>query len=81
MCESYRTILVDGHFRWLDDAPEATRHGTEELRIRVTIEDAEEQDEEELGALLDGCAKADPYSDIDDPVECQKELRRERDLK
>lgn len=80
MSESYRAILVDGLLHWLDDVPDTIRHGTEELRVRVTIEDTDGQDEDELGPLLDECAEADPYSDIDDPVEWQRNLRRERDL-
>jgi hypothetical protein len=79
MSESYRTILVTGHLHWLDDVPGAIQRGTDELRVRVTVERADGQDEDELGTLLDECAEADPYSDIDDPVEWQRKLRRERD--
>lgn len=75
MAESYRAILVDGHLRWLDDVPDALRHGTGEVRVRVTIEEAEAEDEDELGPLLDELADADPYSSIDDPVEWQRQLR------
>lgn len=80
MSESYRAILIDGHLHWLEDVPDAIRHGTDKLRVRVTIEDANGQDEEELGTLLDELAEADPHSSIDDPVEWQRELRGERDL-
>ena len=80
MPESYRAILVNGHLQWLDDVSDAIRCETEKLRVRVTIEDTDGQDEDELGALLDECAEADPFSDIDDSVEWQRELRRERDL-
>lgn len=80
MSESYRAILVDGHLHWLDDVPDAIRRETDAVRVRVTIEETDGQDESELGTLLDELAEADPYSDIDDPVEWQKELRRERDL-
>jgi D-lyxose ketol-isomerase len=80
MSESYRAILVDGHLHWLNDVPDAIQRGTGELRVRVMIEEADEQDEEELGTLLDELAEADPYSHIEDPVEWQRELRGERDL-
>ncbi|MCS3650207.1 hypothetical protein GGQ08_001500 [Salinibacter ruber] len=80
MSKSYRAILVDGRLHWLDDVPDAIRRGTDELRVRVTIEEADGQDERELGALLDELAEADPYSSIDDPVEWQRELRKERSL-
>jgi hypothetical protein len=80
MSESYRAILVDVHLHWPDEVPGRIRHGTEELRVRVTIEDTDEPDEHELGSLLDECAEADPYSDVDGPVEWQRELRQERDL-
>jgi len=80
MSESYRAILIDGHLHWLDDVPDAIRRGTEELRVRVTIEETDGEGEGELETLLDELAEADPYSDIDDPVEWQKKLRRERDL-
>jgi hypothetical protein len=50
------------------------------VRVRVTIQDTDGQDEGELATLLDECAEADPYSEVDDPVEWQRELRRERDL-
>jgi hypothetical protein len=77
MAESYRAILIDGRLRWLDDVPDAIRHGTEELRVRVAIEESKEQDEGELETLLDELAEADPYSDIEDPVAWQRRLRRE----
>lgn len=80
MSESYRAILVDGHLHWLDDVPDAIRQGTGELRVRVTVEEVDGQNKGELEILLDELADADPYSDIDDPVEWQRELRRERDL-
>jgi len=80
MAESYRAILIDGRLRWLDEVPDAIRDGTEALRVRVTIEEPEEQNEDELETLLDELAEADPYSNINDPVVWQKELRQERDL-
>jgi len=80
MSELYRAILVDGHLHWLDDMPESLRRGTEEVRVRVTIEEQDDGDnKDELSSLLDELAEADPFSDIDDPVEWQRELRRERD--
>jgi len=80
MSESYRAILVDGHLHWLDDVPDAIRHGTGEVRVRVTIEEQNEQNGDELASLLDELAEADPFGDIDDPVEWQRKLRAERDL-
>jgi len=78
MSESYRAILVDGQLRWLDDVPDVLRHGTEDVQVNVTIEEQEEgNNEDELSSLLDELAEADPFSDIDDPVEWQRELRQE----
>jgi hypothetical protein len=82
MSESYRAILVDGQLRWLDDVPDVLRHGTENVRVRVTVEEQEDGDsEDELSPLLDELAEADPFSNIDDPVEWQRDLRREGPLK
>ena len=79
MSESYRAILVDGHLHWLDNVPDAIRHGTEEVRVRVTVEDTGGRDRDDLGTLLDELAEADPCSNIDDPVEWQRELRSDSD--
>jgi hypothetical protein len=80
MSESYRAILLDGHLRWLDEVPDAIRHGTQEVRVRVTVEEAEQEDEDELEPLLDALAEADPYGEIDDPREWQRQLRGESDV-
>lgn len=80
MAESYHAVLVDGQLRWLDEVPDAFSHGTVELRVRVTVEEAEEEVADELGPLLDECAEADPYSDVDDPVEWQRRIRGESDV-
>lgn len=77
MSESYRAILVDGNLHWLDDVPKAIQHGAKGVRVRVTVEEQNNQNEEELGALLDEIADADPFSTIDEPVEWQRKLRRE----
>lgn len=81
MSESYRAILVDGHLHWLDDVPDAIRHGTDELRVRVTVEEPgeesgqAEENGEELASLLEDIAERDPFRDIDDPVAWQRQLR------
>ena len=78
MSESYRAILADGELRWLDDVPDILRHGTENVRIRVTIEEQDgENDEDELASLLDELAEADPFSAIEDPVAWQRTLRND----
>jgi hypothetical protein len=78
MSESYRAILIDGQLRWLDDVPDVLRRGTENVRVRVTIDEQGDGDrEDELSSLLDELSEADPFSDIDDPVEWQRQLRSE----
>lgn len=81
MSKSYRAILVDGRLRWLDDVPEAIRHGAGDVLVQVVVDDQTEEASEELASLLDEIAAEDPYKDIEDPVEWQRELRRERDLR
>jgi hypothetical protein len=77
MSRFYHAILVDGQLHWLDDVPESLRRGTKEVQVRVTIEKQDNGDDEgELSSLLDELAEADPFSDIDDPVEWQRGLRR-----
>jgi hypothetical protein len=66
-----------GTSNWLNDVPDAIRRETDELRVRVTIEEQDNgDDKDELSSLLDELAEADPFSDIDDPVEWQRGLRR-----
>ncbi|MFP4227829.1 MAG: hypothetical protein ACLFTE_03275 [Salinivenus sp.] len=77
MSESYRAILVDGRLQWLDEVPDEIRHGSGEVRVRITVEQRTKKEEEELVSLLDELAEADPFSDIDDPVEWQRRLRQE----
>ena len=50
--ESYCAILADGQLRWLDEVLDAIRDETEELRVRVTIEEAGGQNENDLGGLV-----------------------------
>ncbi len=80
MSESYRAILVDGELRWLDDVPDILRQGMEEVRVRVTIEEQDDGNETELASLLNELAEANPFSNVEDPVEWQRALRQERDL-
>jgi hypothetical protein len=48
--------------------------------VQVVVEDQTEEASEELASLLDDITAEDPYEDIEDPVEWQRGLRRERDL-
>ena len=47
--ESYRSLLVDGQLRRVDEVPDAIRRGSDELRVRATIEEAGEQDGDDRG--------------------------------
>lgn len=80
MSESYRAILIDGHLRWIDDVPAVIRQGTVEVRVRVTIEERDDHNEDELASLLDELAAQDPFQGVEDPAEWQRRLRREGDV-
>lgn len=77
MSESYRAILVNGRLQWLDDVPDVVKQGATEVRVRVTIEEKQDKNPNEVTSLLDELAVDDPFKEIENPVKWQRALRRE----
>jgi hypothetical protein len=81
----YRAILRGDRLEWLGEAPESRPDAP--LSVQVTIVDPEPVSEEQersrglaMAALLEKLANRGTFSAITDPVEWQRELRRERAL-
>jgi hypothetical protein len=80
MTRSYRAVVRGDHIEWTNGAPESTK----DLRVTVTVADADQLDDAERGALmaeaLDELARIGAFSEIEDPAEWEREIRRDRPL-
>ena len=83
MLQTYKAVLRDDHLEWIGSAPkEATRAAT---LVRVTIlrgetEPHTERSGPKMAQALEELALSEPPTQIEDPVEWQREIRRDRDL-
>lgn len=79
MLQTYEGVLEGDHVRWAGEAPATDRP----LRVRVTILEEERSREErgqKMANALSKLASSGAFSDIDDPSEWQREIRRDRPL-
>lgn len=80
MSESYRAILRGNQLEWTDAAPSDLAG---EQPVEVTIVDEPDQVAERrrrMAEALENLAAADAFSEISDPVEWQREIRKDRPL-
>lgn len=82
MGKTYRAILKGDRLQWQGDAPRVA----DEVPVDVIVPDPEKSDQEEqerrqrLRKALEELAALNPFRDIKDPVEWQREIRRDRPL-
>jgi hypothetical protein len=80
MLQTYKAILRGNTVEWLGEAP-PTNGG---IAVHITllrehiVPDADRG--ERLRLLLEELAKRNPFKDITDPVEWQREIRKDRPL-
>ncbi|MEK7249057.1 MAG: hypothetical protein AAB209_01410 [Bacteroidota bacterium] len=82
MLYTYEAILKGNELEWLNDKPEIV-NGNNPVRVQVTLLDTDsvkKSDGKNLAEILEELARLDPFKDITDPVEWQREIRRERPL-
>ena len=78
--QSYRAILKGNRIEWTDSEPKNL--GTEQP-VEVTIIDEQDQMAERrrlMAEALENLAATDAFSEIPDPVEWQREIRKDRPL-
>ena len=80
MADSYRALLKGDRLEWTDGEP---RHLASEQPVEVTILDQPNRIAERrrlMAEALENLADADAFSEISDPVEWQREIRKDRPL-
>lgn len=82
MSETYRAILKGDRLEWTDSEPTDLNP---EQPVQVTILDAPDHTDtttqgQRMAKALEGIAASDGLSQIQDPVEWQREIRKDRPL-
>jgi hypothetical protein len=80
MSESYKAILKGNRLEWTDTAPSDLAG---EQQVEVTILDEADglgDRRRRMAEALEKLAAADAFSEIADPVEWQREIRKDRPL-
>jgi hypothetical protein len=81
MTRSYSAVIRDGHLEWTNGAPDCTN----DVRVTVTVTTDDDQlDDSTRGAkmadALARLARIGAFSEIKDPAEWEREIRRDRPL-
>lgn len=80
MSESYRAILKGDQLEWTDVVPS---HLASEQPVEVTILDEPDRIADRrrrMAEALENLAAADAFSEISDPSEWQRDIRKDRPL-
>lgn len=81
---TYEGVLKGDQIEWVDNRP------PQERPVRVTVTIIQEEDEgqnrneswgERLAEVMSQLAKRRPFQAIDDPVEWQRNVRRDREIR
>ena len=78
--ETYRAILKGNRLEWTDPSPVDLKP---DQPVEVTILDEQHQSEDRgkrMAEALEKLAASDAFSEISDPVEWQREIRKDRPL-
>lgn len=81
MSVTYKAMLKNGRIYWIDEKPSEDRP----INVRITVVDEEDNSEradrgDKMADILARLAETDAFSSIDDPVQWQKEVRKDRNL-
>ncbi len=78
MSQTYDGILKGDHIEWQGKTPPKNRP----MRVQATVMEDETDSSRgiRMAAVLSKIAEFGAFSDIDDPVQWQREVRRERPL-
>ena len=85
MLKTYNAILQNDHLNWVDEVPDSANI-RKSVKVHVTIlENAESMDDNSRGVkmakILEQIAnRGTAFTEINDPVEWQKEIRQDRSL-
>jgi hypothetical protein len=80
MSESYRALLKGDHLEWTDVVPDDL---ASEQPVEVIILDEPDRMADRrrrMAEALENLAASDAFSEISDPVEWQREIRKDRPL-
>lgn len=79
MSRTYDAVLYDNHIQWKGEAPDVSQP----VQVRVTVLESPEERAlrgKRMADALRALAESDPFADIDDPVEWQRTIRKDRPL-
>lgn len=81
MSVTYKAMLKNGRIYWIDEKPSEDQP----INVRITVVDEEDNSEradrgDKMADILARLAETDAFSSIDDPVQWQKEVRKDRNL-
>ncbi|MBI5712608.1 MAG: hypothetical protein HZC38_04185 [Chloroflexi bacterium] len=82
MLNTYRAILDGNQLKWIDAPPPQT---TKSMEVRVimlkeTTQAALRERGRKMALALESLAKINPISDINDPLQWQRDIRQDRPL-
>lgn len=82
MLNTYQAILRDNHLEWAEKVPEQLMAG-QPIQVYVTVLDlppAIPNRGKRMAEFLERLAASNAFKDIADPVEWQREMRKDRPL-
>lgn len=77
MIREYKALLSGNTLEWLTNAPEQS--SDHPLHVLVSVEEKKHESHNVLD-LLEKIAETNVFSEIDDPVQWQKNLRKDRHI-
>jgi hypothetical protein len=80
MAKTYKAILRGDRIEWLDVSPARAQSTAVEITVLEEGAEVSQRRGHEMAQALEALAKTGGLSDISDPVEWQRELRRDRSL-
>jgi hypothetical protein len=80
MARTYKAILRGDRIEWVDAPPAAVQPTPVQVTVMDEAAEIPERRGHEMAQALEALAKTGGLSDISDPVEWQRELRRDRSL-
>ncbi|HET6528295.1 MAG TPA: hypothetical protein VFG39_06055 [Balneolaceae bacterium] len=78
MSKTYKAIIKDGRIYWEDEQPSANH--SINVRITVLSETPAQVKETDMADPLEKLAQKRAFSSVSDPVQWQKDLRRDRSI-
>ncbi|MBI4630162.1 MAG: hypothetical protein HZB17_09005 [Chloroflexi bacterium] len=81
MLNTYRAILDGNQLKWIDAPPQTTKSmEVQVIMLKETTQAALRERGRKMALALESLAKINPISDINDPLQWQRDIRQDRPL-